>query len=69
VCKCYVHVPRFGTGQAVRHRSTAFNARLDVRAPMEYVYEQENAKVYVMAHCLESIAATMALLTGEFDAN
>jgi hypothetical protein len=36
---------------------------------MEYVYEQENAKVYVMAHCLESIAATMALLTGEFDAN
>jgi hypothetical protein len=65
---CYVPVLRFGAGQNARYGYTAFDARLDVRAAVKYVYEQEARKVYIVAHCLGSIATAMALLTGEIDA-
>ncbi|KAH7413773.1 hypothetical protein DE146DRAFT_707398 [Phaeosphaeria sp. MPI-PUGE-AT-0046c] len=66
--KCYVPILRFGAGENARYGYTAFDARLDVRAAVEYVYRQEGTKVYVVAHCLGSIATAMALLTGEVNA-
>jgi hypothetical protein len=67
--KCYFLVPRFGAGQVARYGYTTLYARLDVRPNMEYVYEQENAQVYVIAHCLQSVATAMSLRTGEIDTN
>jgi hypothetical protein len=66
---CYVPILRFCAGENARYGHTAFDARLDVRAAINYVYEQERTKVYVIAHCLGSIATAMALLTGMVDAD
>jgi hypothetical protein len=66
---CYVPVLRFFAGENARYGYTAFDARLDVSAAVKYVYEQEGKQVYVIAHCLGSIATAMALLTGEVDAS
>lgn len=67
--RCYVPILRFGAGENARYGYTAYDARLDVRAAVEYVYQQEGVKMYVVAHCLGSIATAMALLTGEVSAN
>jgi hypothetical protein len=66
---CYVPILRFCAGENARYGHTAYDARLDVQAALNYVYEQEGTKVYVIAHCLGSIATAMALLTGTLNAD
>jgi hypothetical protein len=66
---CYVAVLRFGNLSAARLGCTAYDARLDVKAAMEFVRnEEQNQKFYVICHCLGSIAVGCALLTGAVDA-
>lgn len=64
--RCYVPTLRFGKTSAAREGYTAYDARYDVKAAMEYIREQEGGKkCYVVCHCLGSIATGIALLTGE----
>ncbi|KAF2790259.1 FAD/NAD(P)-binding domain-containing protein, partial [Melanomma pulvis-pyrius CBS 109.77] len=68
--RCYIPVLRFGIGPAAEEGWTAYDARLDVKVALEYVRAQEsNHKVYVLCHCLGSIATAIALLTGTIDAS
>jgi hypothetical protein len=68
--RCYVPVLRFGIGPAADEGHTAYDARLDVKATLQYVRKRENnEKIYVIAHCLGSIAAAMALLNGDVPAD
>ncbi|KAF1960770.1 FAD/NAD(P)-binding domain-containing protein [Byssothecium circinans] len=63
--KCYVPTLRFGVSQEARKGYTAYDARFDVKAAMEFVRQEErNRQFYVVCHCLGSIATGMALLTG-----
>lgn len=63
---CYVPTLRFGLLPVAKEGYTGFDARLDVQAAMEYVREQEaERKMYVICHCLGSIATGMALLMGD----
>ncbi|KAF2821646.1 FAD/NAD(P)-binding domain-containing protein [Ophiobolus disseminans] len=64
---CYVPVLRFGWGENATYGFTAFDARLDVKAVVEYVYNREERRVYVVAHCLGSIALGMGVLRGDVD--
>jgi len=41
---CYVPTLRFGAGENARWGHTAYDARLDVRAAVKYVYEKEGTK-------------------------
>jgi len=67
---CYVSILRFGILPAAQLGCTAFDARLDVKAAMEFVRrEEKDRKFYVICHCLGSIATGFALLTGTVDAN
>jgi hypothetical protein len=68
--RCYVPILRFGFGEEARKGDTIYDARLDVRAAMQYVREKEqNRRIYVIAHCLGSIATGIALLTGDVEAS
>lgn len=63
---CYIPTLRFGLLPVAQEGFTAFDARFDVKAAMEYVRQREdNRKFYVICHCLGSIATGIALLTGE----
>jgi hypothetical protein len=67
--RCYVPVLRFGIGSEARNGWTVFDARLDVKAALEYVKAKENnRKIYAIVHCLGSIATATALLQGDIDA-
>lgn len=67
--RCYVPVLRFGIGNEARNGWTVFDARLDVKAALEYIRAKENnMKVYAIVHCLGSIATATALLQGDIDA-
>lgn len=67
--RCYVATLRFGMVDAAQQGCTAYDARLDVKAAMEFVRNEEGEKkFYVVCHCLGSIATGIALLTGAVDA-
>lgn len=67
--RCYVPILRFGFGKEAKNGWTVFDARLDVRAALVYVRNQEkNQKVYAIVHCLGSIATATALLHGDIEA-
>jgi hypothetical protein len=62
---CYVPTLRVGNLPVAEKGYTAYDARLDVKAAMEFVREHEqNRKFYVVCHCLGSVATGIALLTG-----
>ncbi|KAF2477526.1 FAD/NAD(P)-binding domain-containing protein [Lindgomyces ingoldianus] len=64
--RCYIPVLRFGIGGPAEDGWTAYDARLDVKAAMAYIREQESGrKFYVVCHCLGSITTAIALLSGE----
>lgn len=68
--RCYVPVLRFGIGAEARSGWTVFEARLDVKAALEYVRAREgHRKVYAIVHCLGSIATATALLQGDIEAD
>lgn len=67
--RCYVPVLRFGIGAEAKNGWTVFDARLDVKAALEYVRAREaNRKIYAIVHCLGSIATATALLRGDIEA-
>ncbi|ORY10462.1 hypothetical protein BCR34DRAFT_348379 [Clohesyomyces aquaticus] len=64
--RVYIPVLRFGRGGPAEDGWTSYDARLDVRAAVEYIREKEDGRrFYVVCHCLGSISTSMALLTGE----
>jgi hypothetical protein len=68
--RCYVPILRFGMGEAAKRGDTVYDARLDVRAAIQYIREREQEKqIYVIAHCLGSIGMGTALLTGDVEAH
>ncbi|RYN30962.1 hypothetical protein AA0115_g4594 [Alternaria tenuissima] len=68
--RCYVPILRFGVGEEARKGDTVYDARLDVRAAMQYVREREQErKIYAVVHCLGSIATGIALLKGNVEAS
>ena len=68
--RCYVPILRFGIGDEAKNGWTVFDARLDVKAALQYVRDHEdNKKLYAIVHCLGSIAMATALLNGDVDAS
>ena len=68
--RCYVPILRFGICDEAKKGWTVFDARLDVKAALQYIREKEgNRPVYAIAHCLGSIALATALLHGDVEAN
>jgi pimeloyl-ACP methyl ester carboxylesterase len=68
--RCYVPVLRFGMGVEARNGWTVFNARLDVKAALEYVRAlEDNRRVYAIAHRLGRTATATALLQGDIEAS
>jgi hypothetical protein len=68
--RCYVPILRFGIGEEARKGDTVYDARLDVRAAIQYVREREQErKIYAVVHCLGSIATGIALLKGDVEAS
>jgi hypothetical protein len=68
--RCYIPTLRFGILPVAEQGYTAYDARLDVKAAMEFVREQEqNRKFYVVCHCIGSVATGIALLTGTVQAD
>jgi hypothetical protein len=67
--RCYVPTLRFGSGEAARRGDTVYDAKLDVAAIIKHIRQlEDDREVYVIAHCLGSIAMGTALLTGDVDA-
>jgi hypothetical protein len=67
---CYVPTLRFGILPVAEQGYTAYDARLDVKAAMEFVRKHEHdRKFYVVCHCLGSVATGIALLTGTVQAD
>lgn len=68
--RCYVPVLRFGIADEAKKGWTVFDARLDVKAALEYVrVREDNQKIYAIVHCLGSIATATALLNGDLEAS
>jgi hypothetical protein len=68
--RCYVPVLRFGISAEAKDGWTVFEARLDVKAALEYIRAREdNRKVYAIVHYLGSIATATALLQGDLEAD
>lgn len=69
--RCYVPILRFGaSNDEARDGWTVFDSRLDVTAALQYIRDQEeDRKVYVIVHCLGSIAMATALLNGDIEAD
>ncbi|KAJ4992841.1 glucose-methanol-choline oxidoreductase [Stagonosporopsis vannaccii] len=66
--RCYVPILRFGIGNEAKNGWTVFDARLDVKAALQYIRNQEkNMPIYAIVHCLGSIATATALLNGDVD--
>ncbi|KAK7513213.1 hypothetical protein IWZ03DRAFT_395927 [Phyllosticta citriasiana] len=66
----YVLLPRFGAAPSTELGYTPFEARLDVLAAAEFVRSRsEGLKMYVLAHCVGSIATASALLDGTLPAS
>jgi hypothetical protein len=60
----YVPTLRFGRTPIAEKGYTAYDARLDVAAAMEFVHERHGGKMYILCHCVGSIATSMGLLDG-----
>ena len=61
----YVLVPRFGFTHTSKEGFTAYDARLDVRAAMDEVHARHpREKMYIVCHCVGSMATCMGLLDG-----
>lgn len=46
---------------------TGYDARLDIAAAINYISAAHNSKIYVIAHCVGSVALCSGLLKGEID--
>jgi hypothetical protein len=64
----YVPTLRFGRTPVAEKGYTAYDARLDVAAAMKFVHDQHEGKMYVICHCVGSIATSIGLLDGTLHA-
>jgi hypothetical protein len=63
--RVYVVTTRFGKTMAAEHNWTTFDARLDIRAAIATIREREgNEPIYLIAHCMGSVALSSGLLDG-----
>jgi choline dehydrogenase-like flavoprotein len=69
--RCYCVTHRVGKTMAAHKGYTTFDARLDIRAALEYIRSLQEAqlqsaseKVYVVAHCAGSVALSCGMLDG-----
>lgn len=64
----YVVVLRVGRTPLAQRGYTAYDARLDVQAAVEHIYNKHDpdtqTKMYVVCHCLGAVATSMGLLDG-----
>ncbi|KAB2576368.1 Cholesterol oxidase [Lasiodiplodia theobromae] len=64
----YIVVLRVGRTPTAKRGYTAFDARLDVKAAVEYIYKEHDntteTKMYVICHCLGAVATSIGLLDG-----
>ncbi|KAJ6481824.1 glucose-methanol-choline oxidoreductase [Mycena sanguinolenta] len=60
----YVPTHRVGMTPLAQMGYTAYDARLDIAAAMEEVHKRHGGKMYIICHCLGSIATSMGLLDG-----
>ncbi|GME65013.1 putative glucose-methanol-choline oxidoreductase protein [Neofusicoccum parvum] len=60
----YVIVLRVGRTPTAEQGWTGYDARLDVQAAMEAIYKEHKTKMYIVCHCLGSVATSMGLLDG-----
>jgi len=61
----YIPTPRFGMGASAERGDTVYDARLDIRAAMEYVRKQHGSqKMHIICHCAGAAATSIGLLDG-----
>ncbi|KAJ7248149.1 hypothetical protein B0H12DRAFT_727764 [Mycena haematopus] len=60
----YIPIHRVGLTPIAEKGYTAYDARLDVAAAMEYVHKRHGGKMYIVCHCLGAIATSIGLLDG-----
>ncbi|KAJ6588572.1 hypothetical protein B0H19DRAFT_923787 [Mycena capillaripes] len=63
----YIPTPRFGRTSVAEMGYTAYDARLDIAAAMEYVHGQHGGKMYIICHCLGAVATSIGLLDGSLN--
>jgi predicted alpha/beta hydrolase len=68
--RLYVITHRVGKSEAAKKGYTIYDARLDIKAAMEYVRNQASQeKMYCIVHCAGSVAFSMGLLDGTIPAS
>ncbi|KAJ2904834.1 putative cholesterol oxidase protein [Zalerion maritima] len=68
--RCFVSVHRIGQLVVAQNHHTTYDARLDLRADLEYIREHFGKdKVYTIAHCMGSVAFSTGLLDGTIPAD
>ena len=67
----FVITHRTGKTRIAQNEYTTFDARLDIKAGLEEIRKIQGSddKIYVVAHCIGSIALSMALLDGTIPAH
>lgn len=65
--RCWVLTPRFGITPVARVGFSAFDARLDVLAALSAIRNLQSSpsKIYVIAHCVGSLAFSLGLMDGK----
>lgn len=67
--RVWVLTHRIGMTMQAQHSWTTFDARLDIRAALEYIRSARgNESIYTIAHCMGSVAFSCGLLDGTIPA-
>ncbi|KAK3327511.1 hypothetical protein B0T19DRAFT_357224 [Cercophora scortea] len=63
--RVFITVHRIGQLMVAENNWTTYDARLDIKACLEYIRKQHgNDKIYTIAHCMGSVAFSCGLLDG-----
>ncbi|KAJ6486130.1 hypothetical protein C8R47DRAFT_980022 [Mycena vitilis] len=65
----YIPIHRLGRVPTAQMGYTTYDARLDVAAAMEYVHKHHGGKMYIICHCMGSLATASGLLDGTLRAD
>ncbi|KAL7273366.1 hypothetical protein RUND412_003786 [Rhizina undulata] len=67
--KIYCVTHRVGRTTVAKQGFTSYDARLDIKAALEYIRREETSGVYCIVHCVGSCAMAMGLLDGTIPAS
>ncbi|RYP91482.1 hypothetical protein DL770_002421 [Monosporascus sp. CRB-9-2] len=68
--RVFIMVHRIGALMAAQNKWTTFDARLDIKASLEYIRKNWGEdKIYTIAHCMGSVAFATGLLDGTIPAS